>query len=244
MKKFLKKILPVSWLNYYRSITIPKQKSQFHGKDLKTTFTEIYHSNLWKGKESLSGTGSDTAQTQVLIEELGNLLSLYDIKSILDVPCGDFNWMNRVKLAGATYVGGDIVNELIQANMESYKDNSNVRFDIIDIIKDELPKADLLFCRDCLVHLSYKEIFKAILNIKKSKSTYLLTTTFTNHPINYNITTGDWRTLNLERAPFNFPKPIHIINENCTEGNGEYKDKSLFLWEIKNLPLPPKDLFL
>jgi len=153
---------------------------------------------------------------------------------------GDFNWMNRVKLEGTIYIGGDIVNELIEKNKVTYEAKTNIRFEVIDIIKGELPKADLLICRDCLVHLSYKEIFQALSNIKKSKSTYLLATTFTNHPINYNITSGDWRTLNLEKAPFNFPGPIHIINENCTEGNGEYKDKSLFLWKIENIILPSK----
>jgi hypothetical protein len=235
MKAFLKKIVPVRWLNYYRSITVSKDKSQFYGKDPKSTFTEIYHSNLWKGVESLSGPGSDTSQTQMIIVELEKLIRDYEIKSIVDVPCGDFNWMNRLDLTGIQYFGGDIVNELIERNKITYHDKFNVKFEVIDIIKDELPKADLLICRDCLVHLSYKDIFKALANIKKSNSTYLLATSFPNHPINYDITTGDWRTLNLESPPFNFPKPIRIINENCTESNGEYKDKSLFMWEIKNL---------
>ncbi len=47
---------------------------------------------------------------------------------------------------------------------------------------------------------------------------------------------GLWRTLNLEIHPFHFPKPITVINEHCTEGNGEYSDKSLELWLLEDIP--------
>ena len=49
------------------------------------------------------------------------------------------------------------------------------------------------------------------------------------------IVTGDWRPLNLQDKPFNFPSPILIINENCTEDGGEYSDKSMALWDISKL---------
>jgi hypothetical protein len=90
----------------------------------------------------------------------------------------------------------------------------------------------LIFVRDCFVHLSYKDIDSAIKNIKSSASKYLLTTTFTNHHLNVDILTGEWRPLNLQVQPFNFSTPILVINENCTEGNGEFIDKSMALWEI------------
>ena len=63
----------------------------------------------------------------------------------------------------------------------------------------------------------------------------MLTTTFPDCDENIDIVTGDWRIINLERAPFNFPKPIKMINEKCTEGNGTYSDKSLGLWPIDQL---------
>jgi hypothetical protein len=52
---------------------------------------------------------------------------------------------------------------------------------------------------------------------------------------NLDITTGDWRIINLEKAPFNLPEPIKIINEKCTEANGSYADKSLGLWKLQQL---------
>jgi hypothetical protein len=41
------------------------------------------------------------------------------------------------------------------------------------------------------------------------------------------IRTGGWRTLNFQLPPFNFPPPLHLLNENCTEAGGKFFDKSL-----------------
>jgi hypothetical protein len=104
-----------------------------------------------------------------------------------------------------------------------------------NLIIDKLQKVDLVLCRDCLVHLSFTDIFSALNNIIDSGATYLLTTTFTSRSENRNITTGQWRTLNLEIPPFSFPSPLKIINERCTEGDGVYADKSLGLWRIEDI---------
>jgi hypothetical protein len=47
--------------------------------------------------------------------------------------------------------------------------------------------------------------------------------------------TGDWRPLNLERPPFNFPPPAELLAEGCTEAEGRFLDKCLGLWAIKDL---------
>ena len=99
--------------------------------------------------------------------------------------------------------------------------------------KDELPTTDLIFCRDCLVHLSYEHINKALANIKKSKSKYLLTTTFVETERNYDIATGDWRPLNLIKSPFSLSNPVEVINEGYFKTGEESADKSLLLYEIK-----------
>ena len=158
-----------------------------------------------------------------------------NIMSILDLPCGDFNWMQKVDLSKIDYVGADIVEELINKNIRQYKEKANLKFKVINLITDPLPKTDIIIIRDCLVHLSYEDIYSAIKNIKSSGAKYLLTTTFTNYNMNHDIVTGDWRPLNLQKKPFNFSSPILVINENCTEDNGKYKDKSMALWDISKL---------
>src|SRR4029453_1207153 len=91
---------------------------------------------------------------------------------------------------------------------------------------------DLGLCRDCLVHLSFENIGRAIDNIRVSGARYLLTTTFLDHEVNGDIEDGDWRMLNLEREPFNLPPPVDVLVEHCEEGDGAYADKALGLWEL------------
>ncbi len=231
MKKFIKKITPLALYRAYRAWKVAK----FKNKSAKEVFTEIYNTNYWKSSESISGEGSEMKQVAVLIQELNQLIKNKQIKTLLDIPCGDFNWMRKVDLSNVEYYGADIVESLIKKNIEENKESQNLRFEVLDLMKDDLPKNDLIIVRDCLVHLSYDDIFKSIENIKKSGSKYLFTTTYPSHKTNFDIVTGDWRRLNLLEKPFNFPKPILIINENCTEGNGEFSDKSMLLWEINQL---------
>ena len=86
------------------------------------------------------------------------------------------------------------------------------------------------------MNFSFADISLAIDNICKSKSEYLLTTTFTERKNNSDIETGQWRVINLHIPPFNLPKPEKVIFEGCTEGDGtNYKDKALGLWKISDI---------
>ncbi len=231
MKNVIKNLIPISIIQLYKKWGILK----FRNLDTKDVFTEIYKTNHWNSEESISGGGSELSQTKSLLRDLGLLLKEKKIHSVLDLPCGDFKWMQHLDFTDINYIGGDIVEELIQLNSLQYKNLDNVNFRLLDLIEDTLPKSDLIIVRDCLVHLSNSNIFKAINNIKRSGSTDLLTTTFPDFNLNYDIVTGDWRRLNLEKEPFNFPLPLLVINENCTEKNGEYKDKSMALWLISEI---------
>ena len=185
-----------------------------------------------RSSESVSGSGSENLQTEFLIKELDVLFNKLSVTSILDIPCGDFNWMQRVNLTNIKYIGADIVEEIVLSNDLKFKKDGIINFSVLNLISDQLPKSDVVFVRDCFVHLSYSDISNAIINIRLSGSKYLLTTTFTNHNLNHDIITGEWRPLNLQKKPFNFPMPLVTINERCTEGNGEYKDKSMSLWNL------------
>ena len=231
----IKSILPDRM--YAWGIIVKSKFSKFRNKSTKEVFTGIYNKNYWDSSESVSGLGSELIQTKSLIESLDNLLHNLEIKSILDIPCGDFNWMQRVDLQNKNYIGADIVEQIIKKNKKKYQEK-NIKFKELDLTCSSLPQSDVVITRDCLVHLSYNDIYNSIKNIKLSKSRYLLTTTNSECNINCDIATGEWRKLNFQIKPFNFPKPILIINENCTEYNGRHKDKSMALWEISKIKLP------
>lgn len=198
------------------------------------TFRIIHQQNHWEGTDSISGEGSGRKQTRELETAIPRLLDQLNVNILLDLPCGDFSWMQRINLPISRYIGADIVEELITANQKTYG-NPNRQFIRLDLISDPLPPADMLLCRDCLVHLSFDDIFKAIDNIRHSRIPYLLTTTFIDCEENEDIETGDWRVINLEKPPFNFPPPVQLINEGCSEAEGRFSDKSLGLWLVDDL---------
>lgn len=205
---------------------------------LKTSeeiFTDYYHQNSWGDPDSKSGTGSNLTQTAALREALPRLFSKYSINTILDAPCGDFHWFREIELGESIfYTGADIVEEIVQDNTRKYA-NTRTKFIKLDLTKGPLPKSDIIFIRDCLVHLSFKDIAAVIKAVKSSNSRYLLTTHFFNREENHDIPTGGWRPLNLLKKPLNFPDPIELIIEECTEGGGAYNDKSMAMWKISDL---------
>ena len=206
----------------------------FCEKFAKNKFTNVYQKNLFKGNESRSGEGSNMIHTTTIRKEIPLLIKELKIKSLIDAPCGDFFWMREVELPVERYIGVDIVKDIVKNNQIKYG-NKQLIFMELNIIKDVMPMTDMILCRDCLVHLSFKQGIKVIKNFKKSGSKYLLITTFVNRLSNNDLGKGFWRTINIERPPFNFPKPMKIIDEKCTEINGEYSDKSLGLFLLKDI---------
>jgi hypothetical protein len=203
-------------------------------KTRREKFTEVYHQNIWHGKESLSGTGSDLAQTEVLRVQLPALLQALGATSLVDAPCGDLHWMKNMpwESLGVRYIGVDIVAELVDRLRTQFPQR---HFACCDLVTDILPRADLILCRDCLVHLPLAEIPTVIRNFVRSGATWLLTTTFPAAAANTDVRWSGWRPLNLEIAPFNFPKPQRLIVEGCTEDGGKHADKSLGLWRLADL---------
>jgi hypothetical protein len=202
----------------------------------RSIFTEVYRHNDWGDRESVSGPGSTLARAGAFRGELVALLRERNVSSILDVPCGDFHWMQGVvDESGASYVGMDIVDELIAGNRRRHGSPERT-FLRGDLVSDALPPADLIVCRDGLVHLSFADIDAGIANFKRSGSRYLLATTFVDRTANADVRTGGWRVLNLQAPPFSFPQPLALIDERCVHSGGIYRDKRLALWELASLP--------
>jgi hypothetical protein len=156
---------------------------------------------------------------------------------MLDLPCGDLEWMSKIDLSQVKYTGADVAPSLINHLTANFPTKE---FKTINITTDALPRVDLIFCRDLFVHLSNKDIKAAIQNIKSSQSTYLSTTTFSRRERNGDLPYFSrgiaWRTINLQVKPFKFPQPISWIDEKCTEGKGSYADKLMAIWRIQDLP--------
>lgn len=201
---------------------------------MRQVFERIYEENRWGNNESRSGDGSDAKGTEAIRAALSTLLARYQITSLLDIPCGDFNWMRLLDLSKIMYTGGDVVSDLVLQNEARYG-RKGISFQVLDACRDTLPQSDLILCRDLLVHLSFKDVRATLQNFCRSGSKYLLTSTFTARDPNTDIHTGQWRPLNLQRPPFSFPQPLELIVERCTEWNGYWADKCLGLWRVEHL---------
>lgn len=186
--------------------------------------------------ESLSGPGSCLAQTRELRERLPLLVESLGITSLVDAPCGDFNWMQHVALGPVDYTGVDVLGEIIADNQWRHA-SSRRRFIRANVVTDPLPRADAVLCRDLLVHLSYDDIKRTIRNFRSSGATYLLMTTFTKPRPNQDTSGGEWRPLNFLAPPFEFPPPVRLVNEKCTEAGDAFDDKSLGVWQLADLAI-------
>jgi hypothetical protein len=171
-------------------------------------------------------------------KQLPAIIEKYAIKSMLDVPCGDYNWMKMVEKT-CNYIGGDIVIDIIEKNQKLYA-SEGVQFKLIDITKDTLPMVDLIFCRDCLQHLSYANVHKALCNFKCSGSKYLLATSYPKTWINHDIEDGGYRALNLRNTPFNLPKPLFKIRESYNSNSENEVDKTMYLYKLSDLVVNEK----
>jgi len=198
--------------------------------DLAERFRYIHDKNLWGSDASVSGTGSTIDATAILRTGIPVLLRETGARSVLDIPCGDFGWLNTVEL-GVPYLGADIVPALVEANRARYG-RPDRTFVCADLTRGSLPQADLVLCRDCLVHLSFANVERALANIRASGAKWLLTTHFTQLEENADIEDGDWRPLNFERPPFSFAPPERVLVEGCQEYGGAYDDKTLALWHV------------
>jgi len=195
---------------------------------LKIVFSEIYRKNLWQDLESVSGRGSTLARTAAIMSHLPSLLEELDAKTLLDAACGDFNWMKHTKLGAVKYTGADVVPDLIARNRRLYGGEGRT-FVVLDVTKDRLPKADVILCRDSLIHLSFRNIHAAIDNFKRAGAKYLICTTHTVVLENTDCPDGGWRSVNLQLPPFNFPPPLKLIIEDAELG------KCLGVWRLDDL---------
>lgn len=210
---------------------LPAHKHRIVGDDPEAVFRDIFKFNRWNDAESVSGVGSNSRYTENLRKVLPALLRRRHIHSILDVPCGDFAWMRNVPLdPDMRYVGGDIVPELVERLQQEFASPQR-RFERLDIVASPLPQADLLICRDCFIHLSNADVFRALSNFVRSDIGYILATTYRFGRVNPDIATGQFRAINLQAAPFSLPAPTETIVDYIYP----FPPRRLALWSREQL---------
>ena len=145
--------------------------------------------------------------------------------------------MKTVPLDGVEYIGADtdLVAALVASNSAQFS-RPGRRFILADVTKTDLPRVDVILCRDCFIHLPFFAIRAALMNFRRSGARYVLTTHYPGVESQVDIEFGSFRPLNLELPPFAFPKPLKCIAD-APLGSTQPEGRCLALWRLLDLPL-------
>lgn len=161
--------------------------------------------------ETACGAGSTLAFTAHLRAALPDLLRDLKIRSLVDAPCGDLNWVSQMDLACLEYIGIDNDRENLGA---AYPKVVRARSRILtegDILANKLPTADAWLCRDFLQHLPNATALK-LLRREAGNYRWFLLTSHEGNAVNTDIEeVGGFRPLDLMLPPFSLPPPLHAI---------------------------------
>jgi len=193
----------------------------------KYVFYSIYKSNHWnryvdfdKNNLLVSGPGSmpGSKVTQTINKNLSLFIRKNNLKSILDIPCGDFSWISElVKANQITYVGYDIVEDIVNYNIKKFS-SKKIKFFCKDIVNEtNFGNYDLILSRDFFIHMSNEDIKKVLFNIKKSKGKFFACSNNSDVKVNSNILIGQHRKVNLSIHPFNLGKPYFFFYEGTED---------------------------
>lgn len=194
-------------------------------------FSAVYRNGVWlegRPSGSRSGRGSELESTESIRRRIPELLESIGSRTLLDVGCGDFNWMKEVPLP-CRYVGVDIVGDVIEANASLYG-SARRSFQVLDATSGPLPPADTVLCREVLFHLSFRDIGRLIENVRNSGAAFLIATNDDALKLNADAISGDFRLLNLRKAPFFFGEPLLSIPDG-----GVDPDRVLAVWSVSAL---------
>lgn len=181
-------------------------------RPLEERFTTVYREGSWNSDESASGVGSERGSGQVAhaLDILGRMISDLNIRSISDLPCGDFNWMPQLLEAHPhiDYIGYDVVTPLILQNQQRHPDRT---FAVLDITTEVPRRSDLIFSKDLLNHLNFDDVRAALENMVASGSPYMLVTNnrgFENEELEADVPNAS-RHLDLFSDPFRMPDALY-----------------------------------
>tara|TARA_R110002073_G_scaffold274789_1_gene438319 strand:+ start:2082 stop:2753 length:672 start_codon:yes stop_codon:yes gene_type:complete len=215
------------------------RNKMFSGKNASEVFGEVFVINDWSSTESRSGMGSTLEYTINTRKQLPLLWEAYDINKVVDIGCGDFNWMKEIVNTLDYYKGTDIVEAITQINNERYHKHNKIEFETCDIIEGCNFKAkefDAIILKDVLVHFPTAVAIEVLNKIKNTGIKYAFITHFNEIEKNTDIGAfGEWRPLNMSLDTFNIGDPIEIIHEEGEKYNWleqQMEDKTLSLWKI------------
>lgn len=176
--------------------------------------SDIYERKLWGGSKHdfYSGAGSHSKRlVKPYIKAISDFLKTFDQPlTVCDLGCGDFNVGRHLVPFAKKYIGVDVVEPLVERNKRKFT-QKNLEFLCLNMVEDELPKADCVLIRQVFQHLSNDAITKVIK--KFGQYNYIIVTEHLpkndfianlDKPTEANIRLSKSSGVVLTEAPFNF----------------------------------------
>jgi len=139
-------------------------------------FEHVYAQRIWGdggSEDYYSGPGSDPEEVQAYANLIKKFIAEKQVRTHVDIGCGDFRAGRAGRVAGVHYIGIDIVPTLIERNQRRFSD-AEIEFRCIDAVDDHLPDGDLCTIKQVFQHLSNAEI--GLILRKARKYRYVIVT--------------------------------------------------------------------
>ena len=164
----IRRYVPPSLLRSIQRVVLRQEMRRSVGRSHEDIFGDIYNANAWGGTPTQfsSGSGSDEGVNDAYVNLVLSLVKSEQVSRMVDLGCGDFRVGRRIAGQGTSYIGCDIVRDVIQRNCRDFQ-QPGIEFRKIDIVKDCLPNGDLCIIRQVFQHLSNDDISTVL---EKSRS--------------------------------------------------------------------------
>jgi hypothetical protein len=160
IRQRVKPLIPKPLLDVRRRLIAARQRREYGSLPAEEAFERIYLEGTW-GQKFDSGAGSADAITGSYVGLVRSFIDEHEIRSVVDLGCGDFRVGRRLVSSDVEYIGVDLVRPLVERNQRLYG-SPKVRFEHANLIEDELPRGELALLRQVLQHLSNDEIERVL----------------------------------------------------------------------------------
>ncbi len=165
-------------------------------------FSNYYRIGEWD-ESGFSLSGSQLDITREYVEYLQEFLEENNIKTVVDLGCGDWAFSRYIDWTGIQYLGIDVVKDVIDRNQMKFA-KPNIVFKHGNFSNMSLPEADLFLCKDVLQHFSNDDIRNVISLFPKYQ--HCLITNYIDHLFllrnNHEIKPGEYHPIDLSLPPF------------------------------------------
>lgn len=189
-------------------------------------FTKIYETGGW-GKKWDSGAGSDLSFASPYIGYVSRFIKDAKASAVLDAGTGDGRVLDsiikQVKRKKTKFLATDCSEAIVAMGKKACP---GAEWSVLDLAKDEIPKADIVLLKDVLNHLP-NNLIESVLDrlVASGAKAIIASCDFRNAEVSKDIQTGDHRALDLNHPLFSRFRFIRVL---------EYGDKAIWLCDTAN----------